>query len=123
MSRSSTAKKKPWVKTDEDLLIIKQGEIKTSFGQNQIYRLRVVRWGKFQAVIEKRLFRYDKQLFDYVPGRTLGINLEDFQNLLQKKDQIIEILSKVKIDADQSGAYNSKKIAEQRKQEVLKEEE
>ena len=100
MTTSSVkAGQKPWIKTDQDLLIIKQGEITTGFGQKQTYKLRVVRWGRFQGVIEKRLFRYNKMVLDYVPGRALGLNAQDFQALIERKDEILELLYKTKPDA------------------------
>ena len=119
MSRSALhADKKPWKKTDQDLLIISQGQITTTFGEKQIYKIRVARWGKFQAVLEKRLFRYNKQLMDYIPGRSMGFNLQDMQIILQNKDKILEILKQTKENLDQEQIYKSKKISQRKRKKV-----
>ena len=112
MSRSAlNANKKPWKKTDQQLYVIKQGEITTTFGDRQIYKVRVARWGKFQGVIQKRLFRYDKQLLDYIPGRPMGFNLQDFEAIIQKQDQIKKILQQTKKLAQQDSEIRAKAIA------------
>lgn len=120
MSRSALKKdKKPWKKTDQDLLIIKQGDITTTFGDKQIYKVRVARWGKFQAVLQKRLFRYDKQLMDYIPGRSMGFNLQDLESVLQNKDEIIKILKQFKEISQKDNAYKSRKKAEEKLNEGI----
>lgn len=116
MSRSALkAGKKPWKKTDQDLLVIKQGQITTTFGQRQIYKIRIARWGKFQAVLQKRLFRFDKELMDYIPGRSMGFNLQDLEIILQNQTEILNVLKETKQNINQDQVYKSKKIA-QRKQ-------
>ena len=118
MSRSALkAGRKPWRKTDEDLLVLKQGDITTTFGEKQIYRIRIARWGKFQAVLQKRLFRFEKQLMDYIPGRSMGFNLQDMQVILENKQIILQILKNTKGSIDQDQVYKSKKIAQEKKKQ------
>jgi hypothetical protein len=41
-------------------LLIKQGDITTAANKKQIYRIRIVQWAKYQAVLEKRLFVFSE---------------------------------------------------------------
>ena len=84
--------KKQFIRVDKQLLLIKQGDITTAANKKQIYRIRIVQWAKYQAVLEKRLFVFSEQLMDYIPGRTMGLNLNDMQAVFQNREKIMKIL-------------------------------
>ena len=84
--------KKQFIRVDKQLLLIKQGDITTAANKKQIYRIRIVQWAKYQAVLEKRLFVFSEQLMDYIPGRTMGFNLNDMQAVFQNREKIMKIL-------------------------------
>lgn len=110
MSRSKEKMgKKPYKKTDEEILVLKEGLISTTYQKNQPYKIRLVRWGKYQPVLEKRLFRYDAELLDYIPGRLMSFNIEDTLLIIENQDKIINIMNEV------YKVYESEKIEEEQK--------
>ena len=90
--KKKTENNKQWVKVDKQLYLIKQGDICTAARKRQIYRIRIVQWGKYQAVLQKRLFVFSKQLMDYIPGRLMGFNLDDMQAVFEQREKINKIL-------------------------------
>lgn len=96
MSRSKEKiGRKPYKKTDEEFLVIKEGLMSTSAQRDQPYKIRVARWGKFQPVLEKRLFRYEAELLDYVPGRLMSFNKEDILCIIENQDVIMQVINKI----------------------------
>ena len=87
--------KKEWKKVDKELLLLKQGEITTQNKRKQIYRLRLVQWGEYQAVLQKRLYLFSKEDMDYRPGRLMALNLEDMRIVFQNQHKIEEIMKMV----------------------------
>lgn len=96
-----------WVNVDQELLLLKQGSIKTKLykNSNQIYKLRVAKWGNYQAVIEKRLYCFSQAIMDYKPGRLMGLNLEDMQIIFENKDKILQIMQKTFDDLQETSIY------------------
>ena len=84
--------RKPFKKTDVEYLVLKEGFISTLKQKDQIYKIRIARWGKFQPVIEKRLYRYDFDLMEYVPGRLMAFNLEDMQVINDNNEKIMALM-------------------------------
>lgn len=91
-NQKQKTKKRKWVKTDIQLLVLAQGDIITPTKVKQIYKLRVVQWGKHQAVLEKRLFIFSDEDMDYRPGRLMGLNLDDIKIIEKNHDKISKIL-------------------------------
>ena len=60
---------------------------------DRIFDLRVVQWGKFNAVLEKRERYIDDEGVEK-NGKLKGFNSEDFQKILEKKDEIMKLLEK-----------------------------
>lgn len=85
---------KQFVRVDKQLLLIKQGDIYTAAKKKQIYKIRIVQWGKYQAVLQKRLFVFSENLMDYVPGRLMALNLNDMEAIIYNQDKIMKILGK-----------------------------
>lgn len=57
-------------------------------------RIQVVKWGTYPPSLEKREFWVDENDGDKEkPGKAKGFNAEDFQKLLQNKDEIQQLLS------------------------------
>lgn len=108
MSRSKEKiGRKPYKKTDEEFLVIKEGMMSTTVQKNQPYKIRVARWGKFQPVLEKRLFIYDSELLDYIPGRLMSFNKEDFLCIIENQDKIMNVINKI------YEQYESEKLEEE----------
>lgn len=102
--------KKPWVKVDQQLYVIRQSDVYTAAKVRQIYKIRIVKWGQFQAVLQKRLFVFNEQLMDYVPGRLMGFNMNDMQAIYRDKDKIMEILGQSFENLRQGLSYKQKVI-------------
>lgn len=115
-----------WAKVDEQLLLLKQGNIKTKIKSNskQTYRLRVVRWGNYQAVVQKRLYRFSQPLMDFMPGRLMSLNMEDMKIIFENKDKIMEIMQKVYDNIPEESIYKRQLIFhKEQEQKELKEKE
>lgn len=101
---------KQFVRVDKQLFLIKQGDIYTAAKKKQIYRIRIVQWSNYQAVLEKRLFVFSEQIMDYVPGRLMGLNLNDLQAIMQQKDKIMQIMEKAFQQLEDEKTYKQKII-------------
>ncbi|MFH1415595.1 MAG: hypothetical protein ABIH89_05870 [Elusimicrobiota bacterium] len=64
--------------------------------------LRIVSWNEGEAKIEKRSF-WRNENDELRIGKNMGLNADDFQILLDKKDEIMSILSG-NANTDTSGA-------------------
>jgi len=111
MSRSKEKiGRKPYRKTDEEFLVIKEGLISTVAQKSQPYKIRIARWGKYQPVLEKRLFRYDAEQLDYIPGRLMSFNKEDVLSIIENQDRIMNVINELyaKYEEEKSQEENSK---------------
>lgn len=112
---------KQFVRVDKQLLLIKQGDIYTAAKKKQIYKIRIVQWGKYQAVLQKRLFVFSENLMDYVPGRLMALNLNDMEAIIYNQDKIMKILGKA-FDQLQVEKTYKQKIIEMNKKNDEKQE-
>lgn len=112
---------KQFVRVDKQLFLIKQGDIYTAAKKKQIYRIRIVQWANYQAVLEKRLFVFSEQIMDYVPGRLMGLNLNDLQAIMQQKDKIMQIMEKAFQQLEDEKTYKQKIIDMNKKNSENKE--
>ena len=87
--------KKQWFKVDKQLFVLKQGDITTAAKSRQIYKIRVVQWGEYQAVLQKRLFVFSQDQMDYIPGRLMGFNMNDMNVIYQNQDKINKIMKDI----------------------------
>lgn len=60
---------------------------------DKIFDLRIVQWGKYSPVIEKREKYFDDEGVEK-NGKLKGLNYEDFQKILERKDEIMKLLEK-----------------------------
>lgn len=101
---------KQFVRVDKQLFLIKQGDICTAAKKKQIYRIRIVQWANYQAVLQKRLFVFSDQLMDYIPGRLMGFNLNDLQAIMENKDKIMKIMNDAFDNLKDEKSYKQKII-------------